>query len=198
MKLSKLTVTAVLAAGAVAVAAGTANAAPVASPPAAAVASPAYVGTDHGIGYRTYLSQAGRAITTTVDAGTFRLVGDRVTLTDPSGVLIAEVPLGYEIAGQRMSVEPLISNAGRTLSVLPGVGATDAALQNIDAQQWFYNELNRAAPGAAIGALIGAGIGLFFLGVGVIPGAAIGALIGLIAVGGQPLVDSAFAFLAPR
>ena len=192
MRTTKITVTAALAAAAVAVATGsTASAEPVS--PAPAVAQ--YQGADQGIDYKLFLSDAGNAITTTVGAGAFALAGDTVTLTDDSGALIAQIPLVHQ-ADQQLTVAPSIADNGRTLTLVPN--ANGAALADIDAQQWFYYELNRAAPGAAVGALIGAAIGVFFLGIGIIPGAAIGALIGLLVAGGQPLIDSGFAFLQPR
>ncbi|WP_068271931.1 hypothetical protein [Aldersonia kunmingensis] len=193
MKFSRITVTAAMAITAVAVATGTASADPAPAVPAdsAAVTAPGYLGNDHGINYRTFLNDAGRAITTTIDAGMFTLAGDAVTLTDRFGAVVASIPLAYEFAGHRVSVAPLIADAGRTLTVTPQVGTTDAALKNVDAN-WFFAELNRAAPGAAVGALIGGAIGLLGFIVGVIPGAIIGALVGLVVVGGQPLIDSAF------
>ena len=137
-----------------------------------------------------------KAITTTVGVGTFALTGDTVALTDDAGAVIAQIPLVYQAADRQLTVTPSIADNGRTLTLVPD--ANGAALADIDAQQWFYYELNRAAPGAAVGALIGAAVGVFFLGIGFIPGAAIGALIGLLVAGGQPLIDSGFAFLQPR
>jgi hypothetical protein len=198
VKPSRIIVTAVLAAAAVTIATGTATAGPgpAQQATAAVVTDSGYHGTDHGINYRSFLDPAGRAITTTVDAGTFRLTGEAVTLTDRSGTVVASIPLAYEFAGQRVSVAPLVSDAGRTLSLAPDIGVTDAALETIDAN-WFFYELNRAAPGAAVGAVIGGLIGLLGFVVGVIPGALIGAVIGAVVVGGQPLIDSAFSAL-PR
>ncbi|WP_068271935.1 hypothetical protein [Aldersonia kunmingensis] len=198
MKVSKISVTAALAATAVAVAAGTASAAPAPVSPAApaVVSNTGFHGTDHGVSYRTFLNETGREITTTVDAGTFALAGDTVTLTDRSGVVVASIPLAYEFAGQHVSVAPAIADAGRTLNLAPDFGRTDVALKSISTQDWFNTELNNAAPTGIFGALIGGAIGLLVGGVGAIPGAIIGALVGLYIGGGQPLLDSGSAVLS--
>lgn len=198
MKVSKITVSAALAATAVAVAAGTASAAPapVISAAPAAVSNTGFQGTDHGVSYRTFLNETGRAITTTVDAGTFTLAGDTITLTDRSGAVVASVPLAFDFAGQHVSVAAGIADAGRTLNLVPDFGRTDAALKTISAQEWFNAELNNAAPTAVFGALVGGAIGLLGLGIGAIPGALIGALVGLFVGGGQPLIDSGSAVLS--
>ncbi len=186
MNFRRLTAVAVMSIAAVGIAAGTANA-----EPEALVAN----GVDHGVPFHSMLSNAGKSVTTTVDAGMFALSSDSnsVTLANNSGQVIAQIPLVYQFAGQSVSVAPAIESAGKTLTLTP-TNAANARAQDITSQQWFFSELNRSSGGALAGAIIGGIIGFFFLGIGAIPGALIGAGIGLVVVGGQPLIDSAFAY----
>lgn len=189
MKFTKLSIAATFVAAVLAIAGvTTASAAP---------APPAYQGVDQGIGYTTFLSPAARAVTTTVDTGTFTLAGNTVTLTNPGGAVVAQIPLVYEAAGQRIVTTPAVEDDGRTLVLVPDA-ALNAAAADINSQQWFFAELQRASLGALVGAIIGGVIGFFFFIGGAIPGALIGAGIGLLVAGGQPLIDSGVAYFSGR
>ncbi|KAA0021305.1 hypothetical protein [Antrihabitans cavernicola] len=186
MHIRKFAAVAVMAIAAVGITAGTANAQP------AELAPPAVAGVDHGIAYKTLLTDAGKAVTTTIDAGTFSLSRDAssVTLADKNGGVVAQIPLTFQVADRQVSAVPTIDPSGQSLTLTP----THVALQDIGSQQWFFGELQRASTGALVGALIGAAIGVIFLGIGFIPGGLIGAGIGLLVAGGQPLIDSGFAY----
>ena len=185
MQIGRLAAVAAMAVTAVGISAGTVNAQPTAS-------APAVHGVDHGIAFDTVLNEAGKAITTTVDAGSFALTKDAVTLTDKGGALVAQIPLSFHDANRAITAVPTITDNGRSLTLTP----KDVALNNVGSQQWFFDQLQRASLGAAVGAVIGAIVGFFFLFAGAIPGAIAGAAIGLLVAGGQPLIDSGFAYFS--
>lgn len=187
MHIKKLAAVAVMAAATVGITAGTASAAP-------AQTLPAVSGVDHGISYKTLLTDAGKAVTTTVDAGTFSLSRDAstVTLADRNGAVVASIPLTFQYADRQFSAVPAIADNGQSLTLT----AKDVALQDINSQQRFFDQLQRASLGAAVGAVIGAALGFFFLFAGAIPGAIVGAGIGLLVAGGQPLIDSGIAYFS--
>jgi len=95
-----------------------------------------------------------------------------------------------------VQIAATVDESGTKLTLTPQ--AEVIAVQDISAQQWFFDELQRASLGAAVGAVIGGLIGLFGFVVGVIPGAAIGAVIGLLVAGGPALVDSGSAYFSGR
>ncbi|TSE01637.1 hypothetical protein FOS14_03675 [Skermania sp. ID1734] len=182
-----------MAIAAVAVTAGTANAAP-------AVADPAVRGADHAVDYRAALTKTG-AVATTLTNGAFALTpdGKAITVSDGSGRVIESFPTTFEfhnvakgVDGKSVATMSSISTDGHTLTLIPS-GVIKNVDQPLSSQQRFINELQRAAPGAGIGAIIGALIGIpLFLAVP--EGAAVGAVIGLLVAGGQPLIDAGTAF----
>ncbi|MBJ8343473.1 DUF6861 domain-containing protein [Antrihabitans sp. YC2-6] len=190
MKIRKLAATAVLAVATLGLAAGTAHGEP------AGLTAPAYSGASHGLAYETALTNDGTSISTTLDSGTFAMNGDAVTIADAAGNVIERLPLVFQVRGQELPIAAQIANDGRTLTMTP-TGVSNPAIHDVGSQQWFISELQRAAvPGALVGAIIGGIIGFFFFGIGVIPGAIIGGLIGLFVAGGQPLIDSGFAYFS--
>ncbi|MBL1073815.1 hypothetical protein JK358_05365 [Nocardia sp. 2] len=193
MKYTKYAATAFLAAAATGLAAGAGHAAPVEQVPSGQVA-PQVQGRDQGVDYTLALAEAGNAIVTQVSGGVFSLNADGsgVTLTNAAGVVVAQVPLTGQANAQQVALNASIGADGREL-VLTAPVTPVAAAQAISSQQWFMAELQRASLGAAVGAVIGGGLGLIGV-VTLIPGALIGAGIGLLVAGGQPLIDSAFAY----
>jgi hypothetical protein len=203
MRITKVTATAVLAIGATAVAAGTAYAQPVENHPAAAAhvreAAPrAVAGVDHGVAYHTTLSADGRSIVSTIDAGSFRLSADRKTITvnDAQGRVFGVVPTGVRVGDARLAFAPSVSASGDRLTLTP-IGQ-QLHLKDINSQQWFFYELQRASLGALVGGIIGFAVGVLGFFVGAIPGAVIGAIIGELVAGGQPLIDAGFAYFSGR
>lgn len=146
-------------------AAGTAYAQPAQIQHADAQPSAAVVhATDHGVSYTTRQAADGTGVVTTLDAGRFALTSDAkaVTVSDPAGNVIATLPMGFQVAGQRFGLRPLIEQAGRSLTLQP-VGAQPAApAARVQAQARFVDEaadLARHQYNAAVGAVIGGAIG---------------------------------------
>ncbi len=190
LNIKRLAATATLAVAAVGITAATANAQP------AALADQSVRGSAAGIDYTTTVSNSARAVTTTLDAGTFVADGAAVRVLDAAGATVAQVPTTFVFAGQKFETSAQVDASGRSLTLRPKVETKPVALEHVGAQQWFMNELQRSSTGALVGALIGGAIGILFLGVGLIPGAIIGAVIGALAAGGQPLIDSGFAYFS--
>ena len=189
MRFGKTAATAVMAVVAVGLASGTAHGEP------AVLADPAVTSSANGIDYQVGMSGDGQSIVATVGGGEFELTADRsaVTLADATGNVVERLPLSYVAHGQEVPLAAAIADDGQTLTLTPA----SAPLQYISpGQDWFMAELQHAAPGALVGAIIGGLIGIFFFGIGLIPGAAIGAVIGLLVAGGQPLIDSGFAYFS--
>ena len=189
MRFGKTAATAVMAVVAVGLASGTAHGEP------AVLADPAVTSSANGIDYQVGMSGDGQSIVATVGGGEFELTADRsaVTLADATGNVVERLPLSYVAHGQEVPLAAAIADDGQTLTLTPA----SAPLQYITpGQDWFMAELQHAAPGALVGAIIGGLIGIFFFGIGLIPGAAIGAVIGLLVAGGQPLIDSGFAYFS--
>ena len=204
-RIIRTSVTAVVVTAALAVAGGTANASP----------APLVAASQQGVGFAT--STQNRTVTTVLDAGTFRITdnGSAVAVLDAKGRQIASVPLTFSVADRQFALAPTLSQGATSLSVTPRV---DASVQryagtiafprhDVSSQSRFISELNRAAPGAGIGAAIGAGIGLAVgcvIGIivgcipGILIGAGAGALIGLINAGGPRLQNAAIAFFSGR
>ncbi|MBF4995938.1 hypothetical protein IRT45_02080 [Nocardia sp. BSTN01] len=176
MRAKKFAATALLAVGATTAAAGVVQAAP------ATASEIAVRGVEQGVGFVTAPTADHTGLTTTVDAGSFTVTGDSVTLTDAAGRAVASVPLGLRTASGTVGLTPRIENAGRTLTLTPQ-SATERTAQAIDeASDTLARKQYNAGVGAAVGAGIGAVLGFFLGGVGAlitIPiGAGIGALIG--------------------
>ncbi|MFD4368208.1 hypothetical protein [Rhodococcus sp. NPDC058521] len=205
-KFGKLSTTAVLAVAALGVTAGTAHAEP------AVLDSPALVqGVDQGVGYETGIDEDGDSLTTVLDAGTFRLDkgADVIEVVDAEGAVVGSVPLSYRVNDQEFSIESLIGDNGRSLTLTPETDPAKAttvasvALTDINSAARFSDELNRASFGGGVGAAVGAGIGLVvgcvvgvFVGCipGVLIGAAVGGVAGLVNTGGQPLIDAGYQY----
>jgi hypothetical protein len=154
-------------------------------------------GQDHGVNYVTTIANSGKSVVTTVTGGKFNLntANNTVVLTNGQNQVVMQYPLTAQAAGKTSQIAAAIDNAGARLTLTPQGGAV-AQVQNISGQDWFFSELQHAALGAAVGAVIGVLVGFFFLGIGFIPGALIGAVIGLLVAGGQPLIDSGFAYFS--
>ncbi|KZM73008.1 hypothetical protein [Nocardia terpenica] len=197
MRFTKFAATAVLAAAATGITAGTAYADPAA--PAAgqvqAQPAPSVHGEDHGVSYTARLADAGKSVVTTVTGGRFGLAADgsAVALTDAAGNVVTRVPLTAQAAdGKTVGIAAAIAADGSTLTLTPKAATVSA--KDISSQQWFFDELQRASLGAAVGAVIGGLIGLVLGIFPVIPGAAIGAVVGLLVAGGRPLLDAGAAY----
>ncbi|UGT39185.1 hypothetical protein LTV02_24190 [Nocardia yamanashiensis] len=171
---------------------------------------PQVQGADHGVGFRTALTDDQRATVTTLNAGRFLATwdGQAILVTDDAGLELATVPLKYEIAGKTLALTPDITDNHRRLTLTP-VGESPVALRDISAQQRFFDLVQAnlpmvgggAAIGAAIGFLLGFPAGAFVLDFITIPittvvGALIGAAAGLYLAGGQPAIDTAVEYAA--
>lgn len=202
MRYKKFAATAIMAAAATGVAAGTGYAAPAPAAPAVEQqqnAVPEATGHDRGVDYTLALAEAGKSLVTTVSGGAFSLdtVNNAVVLSNAAGERLTSIPLSQQAGDQVVSVAARIDADNSRLTLTPQatpVAGAPAQAEFIGAQQWFMAELQRASLGAAVGAAIGAGIGFLFLGIGLLPGAIIGAGIGLAVAGGQPLLNSALAY----
>ncbi|MGW6334734.1 hypothetical protein [Nocardia rhamnosiphila] len=179
MRIKQLAATALISIGALGVAAGTAQAQPVAT-------EVAVRGAEQGIGYVVAPNEAGTAIVTTLDAGSFALTADgaAVTLSDPAGRVLTTLPLGVAAAGRTAPLASAISADGRTLTLTPDAStpAGQHVAQLVADPDTESRKLHNAGIGALIGGGIGAVLGFFLGGVGAlitIPiGAGVGALIG--------------------
>lgn len=204
MRYKKFAATAIMAAAATGIAAGTGYAAPAPAAPAVEQqenAVPEVTGQDRGVDYRLALADAGKSLVTTVTGGAFSLDSGKneVVLTNAAGERLTTIPLDQRSGDQIVTVAAKIDEGNSRLTLTPQatpVAGAPAQAQFIGAQQWFMSELQAASLGAAVGAAIGAAVGFLFLGVGLIPGAIIGAGIGLAVAGGPPLLDSAIAYFS--
>ncbi|WP_228566552.1 hypothetical protein [Nocardia sp. SYP-A9097] len=194
MKYRKFAVTALIAVAATGIAAGTGYAAPAApadQAPAVVQLVPASQsqGQDHGIDYSVQLTDAKNTVVTQVTGGAFSLDADgkAVTLKDKNGQVVAQMPLTGKVGQQEIAMTAAIDNDGRQLS-LTSPKADDVSVKFIGSQEWFFSELQHAALGGVIGAIVGA----FFFGIGL----PFGAVIGLLLAGGQPLIDSGIAYFS--
>ncbi|WP_336083448.1 hypothetical protein [Nocardia sp. SSK8] len=175
----RIAAVAVLATGALGLAATTAHAGP-------ATAVPIVQGSEGGVAFTASPLADGSGVTATAADGTFRLAGGVVTLADHSGRVVASVPTRIVTGAGDFDLAAGIAADGQSVTLRP-VAAPAVVSDNLAA---FVDEasdtLARKQHNAGIGALVGAGIGAvlgFFLGgVGAlitIPiGAGIGALIG--------------------
>ncbi len=192
MKFGTLATTTLMVAAAVGIAAGTVNA----NPPEKQEISAS--GVDQGVGYRAVLSDSSRVVTTTVEGGRFELAdnGAKVLLKSDRGAVVTDVPLTYELSGQRLSVANEISADGRKLTLTPTADAKAIGeLQQVDSMARLTSELNKnvvgVVAGGLLGGLIGAVLGLGFFSIITGPiGAAVGAIAGGAIMGGQPFMDA--------
>ncbi|PKV98796.1 hypothetical protein [Nocardia fluminea] len=169
---------AVLAAGAVGLAA-TAQAAP-------AAAAPIVQGVDNGVAFTASPLADGSGLTVSAPEGTFRVAGGAVTLTNREGNVVAAVPTRIITGAGDFDLVAGISADGRSATLTPTAAPAVVTANMAEFVDAAGDTEARKQHNAGIGALIGAGIGAvlgFFLGgVGAlvtIPiGAGIGALIG--------------------
>jgi hypothetical protein len=199
MRIKKFTATAVLAVAATAIATGTANAAPAVHPaqPIQAQAAPISVarGIDNGVSYTSTLAADAGALVTTVANGSFSVTGHTVSIHDQAGNVVGSVPTTVAVRAREVQFTPVVDRSGSRLTLTP-VAASMTGLKDIGSQQWFLYELNRAATGGIVGAIIGGLLGLLGFVVSAIPGAIIGGVIGLLVAGGQPLISSGSAYFS--
>lgn len=191
MKYRKFATTAMIAIAATGIATGTSYAAPAAPAPAAVQVTPAAEshGQDQGVDYSVKWAEAGNSVVTQVTGGAFKLAADgkSVSLEGQDGKVVAQLPLTATAGKQEVALTAVIDKDGRELS-LTAPKASDVSVKFIGSQEWFFAELQHAALGGVIGAIIGA----FFFGIGL----PFGALIGLLIAGGQPLIDSGIAYFS--
>ncbi|MFD6223426.1 hypothetical protein [Nocardia asteroides] len=170
---------AVLAAGALGLAATTAHAGP-------AAAVPAVQGVEGGVAFTASPLADGSGLTTSVTDGTFQLAGGVVTLSDRTGRVVAAVPTRIVTGAGDFDLAAGIAADGQSVTLRP-VAAPAVVTDNLasfvdEASDTLARKQHNAGIGALVGAGIGAVLGFFLGGVGAlitIPiGAGIGALIG--------------------
>ncbi|GAA5052773.1 hypothetical protein [Nocardia callitridis] len=204
MKYKKFAATAILAAAATGITAGTAYAEPVPAPPVAqqqSGAAQSVTGEDQGVEYALALADEGKSVVTSVTGGAFSLASDNqsVSLKNAEGATVTTIPLTATAKGQQVPIAANISEDGTRVTLTPELAPTAAApstAEFIGAQDWFFAELQRASLGAAVGGLIGAAVGILFFGVGILPGAVLGAIIGLAVAGGPELLNAGIAYFS--
>lgn len=201
MKFGKITAAVFMATVAVGVTAATAN-----GQPAVAVEQPAVVaqgnattGVVNGIGYHTTVSGIDKAITTTLDNGSFALASDGATvlLKSADGATVDQVRLPTEFAGRPVAVATQISDNSRVLTLTPSMAAADVAelqgkdiseLRDISSIDRLIEQVNKNLPGVVIGGVLGAFVPfLFFI---TIP---VGMVVGGYIMGGQEFLDAVIA-----
>ncbi|MEV6219655.1 hypothetical protein [Nocardia sp. NPDC051833] len=169
---------AVLAAGALGLAATTAHAGP--------AAVPTVQGVEGGVAFTASPLADGSGLTAAVADGTFRLAGGVVTLSDRSGQVVAAVPTRIVTGAGDVELAAGIAADGQSVTLRP-VAAPAFVTDNLatfvdEASDTLARKQHNAGIGALVGAGIGAVLGFFLGGVGAlitIPiGAGIGALIG--------------------
>lgn len=168
---------AVLAVGALGIASGTAQAAPVV---------PVVHGAEGGVEFVASPLADGSGLTARTEAGSFTRSGGAVLLADRDGRIVASVPTRIVTGAGTFDLDAGIAADGQSVTLRP-VGAPAVVQHNLAS---FVDEASdtqaRKQYNAGIGALVGAGIGAvlgFFLGgvgalITVPIGAGIGALIG--------------------
>ncbi|MFC0452645.1 hypothetical protein [Rhodococcus jostii] len=179
MKLHRVTALAALLIATLCVGVGTAYAAP--TPPDQAVVS------------HTSLSPDGRSVGTAIETGLFTLsrTAAAVDIVNDAGTPVGTIPLRYSIAGVQFAIDPLITDAGRFLSLTPTTTpvAGTLALTPVDRDSAYANMVEQLQigwdNGGSTATAIGAGIGfvagcIFLILGGCLPGAAVGAAIGAV------------------
>ncbi|MFI6869023.1 hypothetical protein [Nocardia sp. NPDC050406] len=193
MRFGTFAATTVLAIAAVGISAGT-----VAAEPAAVDRQNASSGVDRGVGYRTVLADLDRTVTTSVDGGRFEMTADgaRVLVRSEGGEVIAEVPLTFDISGQRLELVEQIDDHGEKLTLTPRMTAEEIGeLRAIGSMDRLIAEIDRnivgVVVGGILGGIIGAAVGLLMLSVITGPiGLIVGAIAGGMIMGGQPFTDA--------
>ncbi|MGW4366553.1 hypothetical protein ACWEKT_12995 [Nocardia takedensis] len=193
MKYKKFAATALMAAAATGIAAGTSGAAPAAPAPAVQnQAAPAVQGVDQGVNYAVQLVD--KSIVAAVTGGAFSLDADKksVNVRNEAGEVVTSIPLQAQVGDQLISIAATIDPTAQQLTLTPdakpGANEVAAKAQAIGSQEWFFSELQRASLGAVIGGIIG----FFFFGIGL----PVGALIGLLIAGGPNLINAGIAYFS--
>lgn len=193
MSFGKSTAAVLLTASAVAVATATAHADPAVISEAATVS-----GVDHGIGYRIDVSSAGRAVTATVENGTFALApGGAVTLEASDGTAVMEVPRSFTADGRSIALTPRVAADGRTLTLTPSSPADDVA-SDISSYDRLVAQIDKNLPGVVGGAIAGGLLGaclILIWGVSIPLGVLIGGTLGGYATGGPEFLAAVQAFV---
>ncbi|WP_228781327.1 hypothetical protein [Nocardia cyriacigeorgica] len=200
MKFGKITAAVFMAVTAVGITAATANGQPaVANDPAVVTSGDATSGVVSGINYDTTVSPSDKTITWSVDSGKFELASDgsAVLLKSDSGATVDQVALRSEVVGLPVTVNPEISEDGRSVKLAATMTPQDSQkLQDVANAQDISSsydrlmvQVNKNMPGIIIGAVIGAFIP--FLWLITIPA---GAVIGGYVMGGQEFLDALIAF----
>ncbi|WP_280424142.1 hypothetical protein [Nocardia carnea] len=124
MKYKKFAATAIMAAAATGIAAGTGYAAPVPAAPAVeqqANAAPEVTGHDRGADYTLALAEAGKSLVTTVSGGAFGLdaANRAVVLGNAAGERLTSIPLSQQTGGQVIAAATTIDEDSSRLTVTP-------------------------------------------------------------------------------
>ncbi|MEV0246935.1 hypothetical protein AB0H76_10140 [Nocardia sp. NPDC050712] len=194
MRYKKFAATAIIAAAATGIAAGTSGAAPAAPAPAVQnQGAPSVQGADQGVQYVVQLLDKSIVADFTGAALSLDDEQKNVVVKNAEGAVVTAIPLKAQVGQNLVPIAATIE--GQKLTLTPELkdiklDADAAKLQAeaISSQDWFFSELQRAS----LGALIGGIIGFFFLGVGVFPGA----LIGLLIAGGPSLINAGIAYFS--
>nr|WP_066909767.1 hypothetical protein [Millisia brevis] len=205
MNMRRLTATAALAIGSLAVWTGTALADPTlpADPPAAEQGA-------EEIGYEAHIED--ETVVTTLDAGAFRLADDgkTVTVQDSQGADVLVLPLTFYLGDQQLPLQSEITEDGKVLKLIPGelepavdkpaglFNSVASPLENQRATNEFSTQLGLATGiGSLVGTIAGAVIGcVATIPLGCIPGlltgAAVGGIAGTILAGGPTLIAAGY------
>ncbi|MFC6009776.1 hypothetical protein [Nocardia lasii] len=160
-----------------------------------------YKGIDYSIKHTT--DKLGSSITVPGKAFALNAAGDKVLITNPSGVVVDKVPLKFTIADQDFGMTPTISDGGKTLQLkitekntlppqpISALGWSMGQVESYDteaelvaahpelAKQIIHLHATDFAAGALIGGAVGFVLTLPAFGVGALVGAPIGGVIGL-------------------